>query len=221
MFVLLGEVGGVEECCIVEAVKQGDVAKLIVASGTREAWRTRRRWRQASVPEAFEELPRVLKEAYQNLVEKGTVVPKAEMDLPVVPVDHRFELGLICKPVPYAACVIDNSHQTNKFIGCIRHKIKSLNNPDLRTAREALILNINNCISICSVDLLCDSGTCMPDEADWHAERSFGFIGRHLDQQAPLYRHPVDNILINVAAVAAAGMLSPAGCCSEEADGWA
>ncbi|KAF7366558.1 ATP-citrate synthase [Mycena sanguinolenta] len=52
------------------------------------------------VPETFKELLHVLEETYENLVKKGVVVPKAEMDPPVIPMYYKWaqELGLICKP---------------------------------------------------------------------------------------------------------------------------
>jgi ATP citrate (pro-S)-lyase len=78
-----------------------------------------------------------------------------------------------------------------------------------------LILNVDGCIAVCFVDLLRDSGAFAPDEADEYINigalnglfvlgRSIGFIGHHLDQKrlkAPLYRHPADDIFINMADV--------------------
>lgn len=76
-----------------------------------------------------------------------------------------------------------------------------------------LILNVDGCIAVCFVDLLRDSGAFTPEEADEYIKigtlnglfvlgRSIGFIGHHLDQKrlrAPLYRHPADDIFINIA----------------------
>ncbi|KAI0937718.1 hypothetical protein AcW1_001476 [Taiwanofungus camphoratus] len=137
---------------------------------------------------------------------------------------------------------VDNSRKANKLISGIGHKIKSVNNPDLRvelvkeyvhknfpshslldyalavekvttSKKDTLILNVDGCIAVCFVDLLRDSGAFTPDEADEYIKigtlnglfvlgRSIGFIGHHLDQKrlrAPLYRHPADDIFINMA----------------------
>ncbi|KAF9493410.1 ATP-citrate synthase [Pleurotus eryngii] len=140
---------------------------------------------------------------------------------------------------------VDNSRKANKLISGIGHKIKSVNNPDLRVElvkeyvrknfpshslldyalavekvttakKDTLILNVDGCIAVCFVDLLRDSGAFTPEEADEYIKigtlnglfvlgRSIGFIGHHLDQKrlrAPLYRHPADDIFINMADVA-------------------
>ncbi|EGO03294.1 hypothetical protein SERLA73DRAFT_101368 [Serpula lacrymans var. lacrymans S7.3] len=139
---------------------------------------------------------------------------------------------------------VDESRKANKLISGIGHKIKSVNNPDLRvelvkeyvrknfpshslldyalavekvttSKKDTLILNVDGCIAVCFVDLLRDSGAFTPDEADEYIKigtlnglfvlgRSIGFIGHHLDQKrlrAPLYRHPADDIFINMADI--------------------
>ncbi|KAJ7174378.1 ATP citrate lyase isoform 2 [Mycena filopes] len=139
---------------------------------------------------------------------------------------------------------VDNSRKANKLISGIGHKIKSVNNPDLRVElvkeyvrknfpshslldyalavekvttakKDTLILNVDGCIAVCFVDLLRDSGAFTPEEAEEYIKigtlnglfvlgRSIGFIGHHLDQKrlrAPLYRHPADDIFINMADV--------------------
>ncbi|KAH8116187.1 ATP citrate lyase isoform 2 [Phellopilus nigrolimitatus] len=140
---------------------------------------------------------------------------------------------------------VDESRKANKLISGIGHKIKSVNNPDLRVElvkeyvlkhfpshslldyalavekvttakKDTLILNVDGCIAVCFVDLLRDSGAFTPEEADEYIKigtlnglfvlgRSIGFIGHHLDQKrlrAPLYRHPADDIFINMADLA-------------------
>ncbi|EIN08779.1 ATP-citrate synthase [Punctularia strigosozonata HHB-11173 SS5] len=136
---------------------------------------------------------------------------------------------------------VDQCRKNNKLISGIGHKIKSVNNPDLRvelvkdyvkkhfpshslldyalavekvttSKKDTLILNVDGCIAVCFVDLLRDSGAFSPEEADEYIKigtlnglfvlgRSIGFIGHHLDQKrlrAPLYRHPADDIFINL-----------------------
>ncbi|KAI0635008.1 ATP citrate lyase [Trametes polyzona] len=139
---------------------------------------------------------------------------------------------------------VDSCRKQNKLISGIGHKIKSVNNPDLRvelvkeyvrkhfpshslldyalavekvttSKKDTLILNVDGCIAVCFVDLLRDSGAFTSDEADEYIKigtlnglfvlgRSIGFIGHHLDQKrlrAPLYRHPADDIFIQMADV--------------------
>ncbi|KAF8622996.1 hypothetical protein AX15_006589 [Amanita polypyramis BW_CC] len=139
---------------------------------------------------------------------------------------------------------VDSCRKANKLISGIGHKIKSVNNPDLRvelvkeyvrkhfpshslldyalavetvttSKKDTLILNVDGCIAVCFVDLLRDSGAFTPEEADEYIKigtlnglfvlgRSIGFIGHHLDQKrlrAPLYRHPADDIFINMADI--------------------
>ncbi|EAU82052.2 ATP citrate lyase isoform 2 [Coprinopsis cinerea okayama7 len=387
MLVLLGEVGGIEEYRVIEAVKSGKIKKPIVAwaigtcakmfttevqfghagsmanSDMETADAKNKAMRDAGfvVPETFEELPHVLKETYENLVRQGVIVPKQEVDPPVIPMDYKWaqELGLIRKPAAFISTIsdergqellyagmrisdvfkediglggvvsllwfkrrlppwatkfiemvlmltadhgpavsgamntivatragkdlisslasglltigsrfggaldeaaamfsnardtgltprefVDQSRKANKLISGIGHKIKSVNNPDLRVElvkeyvrkhfpshslldyalavekvttakKDTLILNVDGCIAVCFVDLLRDSGAFTPEEAEEYIKigtlnglfvlgRSIGFIGHHLDQKrlrAPLYRHPADDIFINMADV--------------------
>jgi ATP citrate (pro-S)-lyase len=82
-------------------------------------------------------------------------------------------------------------------------------------------LNIDDCIAVCFINLLRDAGAFSPEEADEYIRigtlnglfvlgRSSGFIGHHLNQKrlrAPLYKHPADDILINMADVSQPRML--------------
>ena len=78
--------------------------------------------------------------------------------------------------------------------------------------KDTLILNVDGCIAVCFVDLLRSSGAFSREEADDYINlgglngifilaRSIGFIGHSLDQRrlrAPLYRHPADDIFIDM-----------------------
>ena len=75
--------------------------------------------------------------------------------------------------------------------------------------------DVDGCIAVSFIDMLHDSGAFSREEADEYIKigtlnglfvlgRSIGFIGHHLDQKrlrAPLYRHPADDIFINMADV--------------------
>ena len=387
MLVLLGEVGGVEEYRVIEAVKSGRITKPIVAwaigtcakmfatevqfghagsmaNSELETADSKNQAMKAAgfiVPDTFEDLPGALKDTYDALVSRGTIVPRAERDPPVIPMDYKWaqELGMIRKPAAFISTIsdergqellyagmrisevfkedigiggvvsllwfkrrlptwatkfiemvlmltadhgpavsgamntivasragkdlisslasglltigsrfggaldeaaamfseardtgltprefVDQSRRANKLISGIGHKIKSVNNPDLRVElvkeyvrknfpshslldyalavekvttakKDTLILNVDGCIAVCFVDLLRDSGAFTSEEADEYAKigtlnglfvlgRSIGFIGHHLDQKrlkAPLYRHPADDIYIEMAPV--------------------
>ncbi|KZV68350.1 ATP-citrate synthase [Peniophora sp. CONT] len=387
MLVLLGEVGGVEEYRVIEAVKSGKIKKPIVAWAigtcakmfttevqfghagsmansnmeTADAKNSAMRAAGFIVPETFEDLPAVLNQLYEKLVQAGTIVPTKEREPPVIPMDYKWaqDLGLIRKPAAFISTIsdergqellyagmrisdvfkediglggvvsllwfkrrlppwatkfiemvlmltadhgpavsgamntivatragkdlisslasglltigsrfggaldeaasmfsnardhgltprefVDQSRKQNKLISGIGHKIKSVNNPDLRVElvkeyvrknfpshslldyalavekvttakKDTLILNVDGCIAVCFVDLLRDSGAFTPEEAEEYIRigtlnglfvlgRSIGFIGHHLDQKrlrAPLYRHPADDIFINMADV--------------------
>ncbi|KAJ6454473.1 hypothetical protein C8R47DRAFT_1181158 [Mycena vitilis] len=145
MLVLLGEVGGVEEYRVIDAVKNGRITKPIVAWAigtcakmfdtevqfghagsmadsemeTADAKNKAMRAAGFVVPETFEELPRVLKETYEGLVKSGGVVPKAEQDPPVIPMDYKWaqELGLIRKPAAFISTISDERGQELLYAG--------------------------------------------------------------------------------------------------------
>ncbi|KAG1733106.1 citrate synthase-like protein [Suillus lakei] len=351
MLVLLSEVGGVEECRIIEAAKSGAIKKPIVAwaigtcasmfttevqcghagsmahSDSETADAKNKAMREAGfiIPATFEELPQALKdttisdERGQELLYAGMrisdvfrediglggvvsllwfkrwlpswAVKFIEMVL-MLTADHgpavsgamntivatrtgkylisSLASGLLTIGSQFGGALdeaasmfsgardmgltpmefVDNSRKANKLIPGISHKIKSVNNPDLRvelvkeyvrknfpshslldyalavekvttSKKDTLILNVDSCIAVCFVDLLRDSGAFTPEEADEYIKigtlnglfvlgRSIGFIGHHLDQKrlrASLYRHPADDIVINIADLSQPGVL--------------
>lgn len=145
MLVLLGEVGGVEEYTVIEAVKRGQIKKPIVAwaigtcakmfttevqfghagsmanSDSETADAKNRAMREAGfiVPDTFEQLPDVLRSTYANLVREGTIVPAKEVDPPVIPMDYKWaqELGLIRKPAAFISTISDERGQELMYAG--------------------------------------------------------------------------------------------------------
>jgi ATP citrate (pro-S)-lyase len=133
--VLLGEVGGVEEYRVIEAVQQGIITKPIVAwaigtcasmfatevqfghagsmanSDLETAKAKNAAMRKAGflVPDTFEELPNVLKATYEKLVANGSIVPKPERQPPAIPMDYKWaqELGLVRKPAAFISTISD------------------------------------------------------------------------------------------------------------------
>jgi ATP citrate (pro-S)-lyase len=145
MMVLLGEVGGVEEYEIAEAVKNGKITKPVVAwcigtcatmfttdvqfghagsfaNSDLETARAKNEALRKSgvyVPETFEDLPKVMTEVYETLVAEGTLVPRPEPMVPKVPIDYAWaqELGLIRKPASFISTICDDRGQELFYSG--------------------------------------------------------------------------------------------------------
>lgn len=145
MMVLLGEVGGTEEYRVCEAIKDGRITKPIVAwcigtcsnmftaevqfghagscanSDAETAVAKNRALRDvgAAVPNTFDELGETIKLVYNSLVEKGAIVPSAEVPPPTVPMDYNWarELGLIRKPASFMTSICDERGQELLYAG--------------------------------------------------------------------------------------------------------
>lgn len=145
ILVLLGEVGGVEEYRVIEAVKAGIITKPIVAwaigtvasmlktevqfghagslanSQLETAAVKNKSMRDAGffVPETFEELPGMLSQVYQKLVSVGHIKPAAEPAVPKIPIDYSWaqELGLIRKPAAFISTISDDRGQELLYAG--------------------------------------------------------------------------------------------------------
>lgn len=135
MLLLLGEVGGVEEYRVIDAVRRGEITKPIVAwaigtcakmfttevqfghagsmansdAETASAKNAAMRAAGFIVPDTFEDLPKVLRETYERLVSDGTIVPRAERPPPAIPLDYKWaqELGLVRKPAAFISTISD------------------------------------------------------------------------------------------------------------------
>ena len=116
MLVLLGEVGGIEEYRVIEAVQKGVIKKPIVAwaigtcakmfttevqfghagslanSDLETADAKNKAMKNAGmiVPDTFEDMPEVIRETYEQLVKNGAIIPKPERDPPVIPMDYKW-----------------------------------------------------------------------------------------------------------------------------------
>jgi ATP citrate (pro-S)-lyase len=145
ILVLLGEVGGVEEYKVIEAVKQGVITKPIVAwaIGTcASMFKTEVQFGHAGsfansqletaamknqsmkdagfhVPATFEDMPGVLKTLYDGLVKQGTIKPQPEPVVPKIPIDYSWaqELGLIRKPAAFISTISDDRGQELLYAG--------------------------------------------------------------------------------------------------------
>ncbi|ORY83471.1 citrate synthase-like protein [Leucosporidium creatinivorum] len=145
MLVLLGEVGGIEEYRVIDAVKSGQIKKPIVAWAigtcakmfatdvqfghagsmansdleTAEAKNNAMRAAGFIVPPTFEDLPEVLKSTYEKLVASGDIVPKPEVNPPSIPIDYKWaqELGMVRKPAAFISTISDERGQELLYAG--------------------------------------------------------------------------------------------------------
>jgi len=145
MLVLLGEVGGVEEYKVCEAIKSGVINKPIVAwcigtcadmfstdvqfghagasAGAQEETASSKNSALlaagAEVPSSFDELGDVIKKVYTRMVAEGRIVPKPEIPPPPVPMDYNWarELGLIRKPASFMTSICDERGQELLYAG--------------------------------------------------------------------------------------------------------
>jgi ATP citrate (pro-S)-lyase len=145
IILLLGEVGGVEEYRVIEAVKAGKITKPIVAwaigtcatmfktevqfghagamaNSDRETARAKNAAMKEAgffVPDTFEDLPDTLTQVYEKLVKNGTIVPEPEPEVPKIPIDYSWaqELGLIRKPAAFISTISDDRGQELLYAG--------------------------------------------------------------------------------------------------------
>ncbi|KAJ5940400.1 hypothetical protein N7516_000568 [Penicillium verrucosum] len=145
ILVLLGEVGGVEEYRVIEAIKNGTITKPIVAwaigtcaslfktevqfghagasanSDLETAVTKNKAMREAGiyVPETFEDLPQTLKQVYDAELQKGSITPAPEPIVPKIPIDYSWaqELGLVRKPAAFISTISDDRGQELLYAG--------------------------------------------------------------------------------------------------------
>lgn len=145
IIVLLGEVGGVEEYRVIDAVKNGIIKKPIVAwaigtcasmfktevqfghagsmaNSDLETARSKNAAMKAAgffVPETFEDFPETLSAVYETLVRKKAIIPEAEPEVPKIPIDYSWaqELGLIRKPAAFISTISDDRGQELLYAG--------------------------------------------------------------------------------------------------------
>lgn len=145
ILLLLGEVGGVEEYRVVEAVKSGRINKPIVAwaigtvagmlktevqfghagsfanSQLETANMKNKAMKEAGffVPGTFEDMPALLKQVYDTAVKNGSIKPRSEPVVPKIPIDYSWaqELGLIRKPAAFISTISDDRGQELLYAG--------------------------------------------------------------------------------------------------------
>jgi ATP citrate (pro-S)-lyase len=145
MMVLLGEVGGIDEYAVADAIKSGRITKPLVAwvMGTcasifpyevqfghagamaRGALETAAAKNAslaeagACVPTSFDAIGLKIYEVYNGLVEKGVIIVKPEPPVPKIPMDYNWakRLGLIRKPANFISTISDDRGDELSYAG--------------------------------------------------------------------------------------------------------
>jgi ATP citrate (pro-S)-lyase len=145
MLVLLGEVGGVDEYEICEALKSGRITKPLIAwcigtcasifpfevqfghagalaRGNMETARAKNQALKdagAHVPNNFFEFGNEIKKIYDGLVESGSLVPAPEPETPKIPMDYTWakRLGLVRKPANFISSISDDRGDEIQYSG--------------------------------------------------------------------------------------------------------
>ncbi|ODM94853.1 ATP-citrate synthase [Orchesella cincta] len=145
MIVLLGEVGGIEEYEVCDALKDSRITKPLVAwcigtcagmfsaevqfghagacanSDRETATAKNKALKQAGavVPNSFDDLGEKIKDVFEQLVTKGVIEPREELPPPPVPMDYSWarELGLIRKPASFMTSICDERGQELLYAG--------------------------------------------------------------------------------------------------------
>jgi len=145
MLLLLGEVGGLDEYDLIEAVKSGRITKPIVAwcvgtcascfstevqfghagaqaRGDQETAAAKNKaMREAGfhVPDSFDKLPELISQVYTQLVLEGVIEEQPEGETPQVPMDYTWakKLGMVRKPANFVSTIADDRGEELKYCG--------------------------------------------------------------------------------------------------------
>lgn len=145
ILVFLGEVGGVDEYEVCNAIKEGRITKPVIAwcigtcakvfpsevqfghagalaggdMETADAKNRALREAGARVPESFEDFGKIINETYQELVQQGTIVEKPEPEPPKVPMDYTWaqRMGLIRKSSNFINTISDDRGEELIYAG--------------------------------------------------------------------------------------------------------
>ena len=145
MIVLLGEVGGIDEYDVAEAVKSGRITKPLIswvmgtcasifpyevqfghagamARGDLETARAKNAAMNAAgahVPDSFDAIGEKIYEIYDSLVSKGVIIPTPEPEVPKIPMDYNWakRLGLIRKPANFISSISDDRGDELSYAG--------------------------------------------------------------------------------------------------------
>jgi ATP citrate (pro-S)-lyase len=145
ILLLLGEVGGIDEYDVIEAVKDGRITKPLIgwcvgtcascfatevqfghagaqARGDMETAAAKNAAMKAAgilVPDNFDQLPGLIKATYTKMVEEGDIVETPEGETPQVPMDYTWakKLGMVRKPANFISSIADDRGDELKYCG--------------------------------------------------------------------------------------------------------
>ncbi|CAE7899149.1 ACLY, partial [Symbiodinium microadriaticum] len=145
MLLLLGEVGGIDEYDLIDAVKKGRITKPVVAwcvgtcascfttevqfghagaqaRGDMETAAAKNKAMKEAgfhVPDSFDLLPEMINKVYTNLVEAGEIVEQHEGETPQVPMDYTWakKLGMVRKPANFISSISDDRGEELTYCG--------------------------------------------------------------------------------------------------------
>eukprot|EP00400_MALV-I_sp_L67-5_P000203 gene203-652_t len=145
LLMLLGEIGGVDEYELINAVKEGIITKPIVAwcvgtcasqfsfdvqfghagaqargdMETAVAKNAAMKEAGIIVPDSFDKMPEVLRETYEKLVRSGVIREKVEPAIPKVPLDYTWakKLGIVRKPANFLSSISDERGDELHYAG--------------------------------------------------------------------------------------------------------
>lgn len=151
MIVMLGEVGGMDEYEVVDALKTGKIKKPLVAwcigtcskvfpsevqfghagaraqegKETADAKNKALKDAGAIVPNSFEDFDKKIKETYEKLVKEGKLKPKLDLEPKKIPLDYRVALrdGIIRKPTEFITTISDDRGDELRYCGVEISKI--------------------------------------------------------------------------------------------------
>ena len=143
MLVTLGEIGGKDEYAIIDAIKAGKITKPLViwvaGTGARilpaglqfghagamagsdmetaEAKNKALREVGAIVPDSYEDLDKMIRQTFENLVKEGKIKPAKDFEPPKVPLDFNdaTRLGVVRRPADVVVSISDDRGEIVTF----------------------------------------------------------------------------------------------------------
>ena len=151
MIVLLGEVGGIDEYVVVDALKSGKIKKPLVAwcigtcskvfpaevqfghagaraGADRETADVKNKALKeagAAVPDSFEDFDKKIKEVFDKEVKAGRIKPMPDIEPPRIPIDYKVAIrdGIVRKPSEFISTISDDRGEELMYCGIPISKI--------------------------------------------------------------------------------------------------
>ena len=151
MIVLLGEVGGIDEYVVVDALKSGKIKKPLVAwcigtcskvfpaevqfghagaraGAERETADVKNKALKeagAIVPDSFEDFDKKIKEIFDKEVKAGRIKPMPDIEPPKIPLDYKVAIreGIVRRPSEFISTISDDRGEELMYCGVPISKI--------------------------------------------------------------------------------------------------